>query len=216
MKYATKFSVVPLVQQQQQPSQQVGEGFQTQEPDEYLVSQLDSQMTSILSQKINLDEKMKLYAQALSKFTNIYHVDSFSLPTVLAEMATKAKESETKLLDKIDTLNKQINVKFRDSTNTYNKIKKEIKSRPETVVESNINQKEKTKKKKKLDVSQSNVITSKRKSKKTVKFPAAEAAAQVEVPESFEDTFENLPPAATTTKKGYSFFPSGVSEFFSS
>jgi hypothetical protein len=104
MKYATKYSVVPY-------RPQTGEGHPIQEPDEYLISKLDNEMTSILSQKISMDTKMKLYSQTLARFANIYHNNSFNLPSVLAEMSNKTKDVEKNLSEKIDKLGTKLEPK---------------------------------------------------------------------------------------------------------
>lgn len=95
MKYATKYMVVPF--------SQTGAG-PIQDPEEYLIEKLDKDMSTILAQKLNIDAKLKLYSQSLARFTTIYK-PSFSLPSVLAEMASKASVNEKKLSDKLDDIN---------------------------------------------------------------------------------------------------------------
>jgi hypothetical protein len=90
---------------------QTGEGNPIQDPDEYLITKLDGEMTSVLAQKINIDTKIKLYSQTLARFANIYHNNSFSLPSVLAEMSLKTKDVEKNLAEKIDKLGSKIEVK---------------------------------------------------------------------------------------------------------
>lgn len=96
MKYATKYMVVPYTQ--------TG-GGPVQDPEEYLIEKLDKEMSNILSQKINIDAKLKLYSQSLARFASIYQPGTFSLPSVLTDMAIKASSNEKKLSDKLDNIN---------------------------------------------------------------------------------------------------------------
>ncbi len=61
------------------------------------INSLDQDMTDILAKKMNFDEKMKLYGQALNKFATLYNPESFSMPSVLATMNKKLDGLEDQL-----------------------------------------------------------------------------------------------------------------------
>jgi hypothetical protein len=84
MKYATKYLVVPYTKSLDNPL-------------DAKINSLDQDMSDILARKINLDEKVKLYGQALNRFATLYNPESFSMPSVLATMNKKLDGMENQL-----------------------------------------------------------------------------------------------------------------------
>ena len=78
MKYAKKMIVVPFVQ------------GAIQNASEAHVAYLDKEMSDILnSNKLNTDEKFKLYSQALAKFKNNFDTTALSTSQEISSISNK-------------------------------------------------------------------------------------------------------------------------------
>jgi len=146
MKYATKYMVVPY--NKDHTEDLTGGAVSFEAPQDAQINNLDREMTSILTKKLRLDEKIKLYGQTLARFAAVYHPDTFSLPSVLAELSNKTSQvekslaaksnDEKKLVEKIELLDvklekdrsqrKNTSVKQEVNRETNKEVNKEITS----------------------------------------------------------------------------------------
>ena len=127
MKFANKLMVVPFVNKIENPTEK------------YLVD-LDDQMSSILLQKnVSIDEKVKLYSQALQKYLVNYdnkYTGSKTIPPDNAEMINEIKEEFAKIknepIENFQEIIQEIKKNNKDSIekadilSNLNEIKKEI------------------------------------------------------------------------------------------
>lgn len=204
MKFATKYMVVPFNQ---------NGGFQSFEnPEETQINNLDASMTTILSKKINLDEKLKLYSQALAKFATVYHPNTFSLPNVLAELADKTNQVEKTILEKIDLLaakKQKIKKERLDVKNESDDLDEYSDAREDPFVLKKTKKnssKRLVKKPKKLDVSLSNVLVTKRKKKQTVLFQSDNSTQNKNQDTDNQTELVDAEPVDTEIKKARGFF----------
>lgn len=180
MKYATKYMVVPFNQN--------GGGPSFENPEETQITNLDNEMSSILTKKISLYEKIKLYGQTLARFASVYHPNTFSLPNVLAELANKTSQVEKSISDKLDAFNVKKELKIEEEneddlnmtnddneddefTDAEESLEQKLAAQVKLVAQPKTT-KRLVQKPKKLDVSLSNIVDSKRNKKTTVHFQA--------------------------------------------